>query len=35
MKIPARARGRSLTGSVIVNIEQRKPLAKTAAYRIT
>jgi hypothetical protein len=35
MKIPARARGRSLRGSVIVNIEQRKHLAKTAAYRIT
>jgi hypothetical protein len=33
-KIPARARGHSLTGSLIVRIEQRKPLARNAAYRI-
>jgi hypothetical protein len=35
MKIPARARGGGLTGSLIVKIEQRKPLARNAAYRIT
>jgi hypothetical protein len=35
LKIPAHTAARRLTGSLMVTIEQRKPLARNAAYRIT
>jgi hypothetical protein len=35
MKVPARTGGRRLTGSVVVQVEGRPPLAKTVAYRVT